>query len=53
MNERSYQLLPLTEWCDEANKWEGSHAVIKVTRKRTISDKTSRRNIVLHYIFKG
>ena len=41
INERSYQLLALTEWCDEANKWKGSHGVIEVTRKRTISDKTS------------
>jgi len=39
--ERCYQLLPLSNWCDEATKWEGSHAVIEVTRKRTISNKTS------------
>ncbi|MCP4321003.1 MAG: ISAs1 family transposase [Alteromonadales bacterium] len=41
INERCYQLLPLSNWCDEANKWKGSHAVIEVTRKRTVSNKTS------------
>ncbi len=41
INERRYQLLPLTNWCDGANKWEDSHAVIEVTRKRTVSNKIS------------
>ncbi len=38
-NERTYKMLPITDWFDETAKFEDSFAVIEVTRKRTLKNK--------------
>jgi len=51
-NERTYKMLPITDWFDETAKFEDSFAVIEVTRKRTLKKQNRDRNFLLHHVFK-
>ena len=48
INERTYRLLPITDWFDETKKWKDSFAVIEVERTRTFKDKIE--NEISYYI---
>jgi len=48
ISERSYRLLPITDWFDKTVKWQDSFAVIEVERTRTFKDKVE--NETSYYI---
>lgn len=48
INQRTYRLLPITNWFDETKKWKDSFAVIEVERTREFKDKTE--NETSYYI---
>ena len=42
INEREYQLLPITNWLTSAKDWAGCQSIVRVIRRRTVKEKEQK-----------